>query len=200
MCAAPRWVTAAMGGGRYMKQGETMRKVSVSEMERWSGKVIDVRNLDEFVGERIERAECVPLDRLLKAASAWDPSEPVLVMCKSGVRSEQAARQLAEAGFAEVAMLEGGLEACKRGGVNVIRQRAPMPIFRQVMVAAGLILLTSLLLAQIDARWLWLTGFVGFGLTVGGWTGFCPMAKLLAWMPWNRARPAVTEPTCCSGN
>jgi rhodanese-related sulfurtransferase len=115
-----------------------MRKVSVNELERWTGKVIDVRNLDEYMGERMERAECVPLGRLLKAASAWDPSEPVLVMCKSGVRSEQAARQLTEAGFTEVAMLEGGIEACKQAGVHVVRQRAPMPIFRQVMVAAGL--------------------------------------------------------------
>jgi len=174
-----------------------MKKLSANELERWAGKVVDVRDLDEFAGERVARAECVPLNRLLKEASRWERSEPVLVMCKSGTRSEQAARQLAEAGFTEVAMLEGGIEACRKAGVYVIRQRAAIPVFRQVMVAAGLILLTSLLLARIDVRWLWVTGFVAVGLLVGGLTGFCPMAKLLAWMPWNRMKPVTNPSSCC---
>jgi hypothetical protein len=33
---------------------------------------------------------------------------------------------------------------------------------------------------------IWLTIFVGAGLTVAGVTGFCGMARLLALLPWNR--------------
>ena len=31
-----------------------------------------------------------------------------------------------------------------------------------------------------------LSGFVGAGLVFAGVSGFCGMARLLAWMPWNR--------------
>jgi hypothetical protein len=34
--------------------------------------------------------------------------------------------------------------------------------------------------------WIWLSGFVGAGLTFAGISGFCGMARLLAAMPWNQ--------------
>lgn len=53
------------------------------------------------------------------------------------------------------------------------------------MLGAGLILLTSLLLAhfagQIDLTaisWLWLSLLVGINLAIAGLTGFCLMTKM----------------------
>jgi hypothetical protein len=34
--------------------------------------------------------------------------------------------------------------------------------------------------------WIWLSGFVGAGLTFAGIIGTCGMARRLAAMPWNR--------------
>jgi hypothetical protein len=58
---------------------------------------------------------------------------------------------------------------------------------RQVQIAAGLLILTGLLLAWLVApAFVALTAFVGLGLTFAGLSGFCGMARLLALMPWNR--------------
>ncbi|GMU23031.1 MAG: hypothetical protein AMXMBFR13_31150 [Phycisphaerae bacterium] len=182
-----------------------MTNLSTEKVTSWTGRLIDVRNLDEFARERLDRGECVPLGQLLARASSWDPSEPVLLMCKSGARSRQAALQLTEAGFTAVHTLEGGIEACKRIGVPVIKGKAPIPLFRQVMVAAGLMLLAGLSLAVFHPAFLLIAWFVALGLVVGGWTGFCPMARLLERMPWNRVLnspggtcASVQEQTCCT--
>lgn len=46
---------------------------------------------------------------------------------------------------------------------------------------AGLMVLASALLAHFhNPNWLWLTGFVGANLLQASFTGFCPLAKVLA--------------------
>ncbi|MFO1351254.1 MAG: DUF2892 domain-containing protein [Gammaproteobacteria bacterium] len=46
---------------------------------------------------------------------------------------------------------------------------------------AGLFVLLSLVLAQIHSPyWLWFTAFVGANLLQASFTGFCPLASILA--------------------
>ena len=55
-----------------------------------------------------------------------------------------------------------------------------MPIDRIVMIFAGLVILASLILAQVySPYWLWLTAFVGANLLQASFTGFCPLARVL---------------------
>jgi len=55
-----------------------------------------------------------------------------------------------------------------------------MTIGRAVMAFAGLMIVASLLLAQIfSPYWLLLTAFVGANLFQSAFTGFCPLAILL---------------------
>ncbi len=49
-----------------------------------------------------------------------------------------------------------------------------------VRTAAGLIVLASLGLSQLDRRWLLLTSFVGVNLLQSGLSGWCLMSNLLA--------------------
>lgn len=50
-----------------------------------------------------------------------------------------------------------------------------------VLRLAGTLILVSLLLAWLHSPyWLWLTAFVGANLIQASFTGFCPLAKLLA--------------------
>ena len=54
-------------------------------------------------------------------------------------------------------------------------------IDKLVFRIAGSIILISLLLAYFhSAYWLWLTAFVGTNMVQASFTGFCPMAMLLA--------------------
>jgi hypothetical protein len=55
-----------------------------------------------------------------------------------------------------------------------------MNIDRAVMAFAGLMILASLVLAQlVSPWWLLLTAFVGLNLLQASFTGFCPAALLL---------------------
>lgn len=179
-----------------------VEKLTAVNVRSWKGRIIDVRGYDEFAAERLAGAECVPLDRILSAASQWDPGERLLLMCKSGMRSGKAAEQLAQVGFKNLVTLEGGIEACKAAGVEIVRGRQAIPIFRQVMVVAGLMLLAGLALAHFNLWFLLIDAFVAVGLIVGGLTGFCPMAKLLAVMPWNApscscSSSSSSSKSCC---
>jgi sulfur dioxygenase len=74
-------------------------------------RLIDVREPDEFRGElgHIAGATLVPLGALLTAAGAWPKAQPLVLVCRSGVRSGKGALQLLAAGFDQVASLQGGM-------------------------------------------------------------------------------------------
>ena len=86
--------------------------------------------------------------------------------------------------------LEGGLEGWQQAGLPVERQAgAPLPLMRQVQIAAGSLVLLGLIGSQVLApAWIALSWFVGAGLVFAGISGFCGMARLLAMMPWNQVR------------
>lgn len=57
------------------------------------------------------------------------------------------------------------------------------PIDQWVLRIAGAFILISLLLAHLhSSNWLWFTAFVGANLFQSSFTGFCPLAKILAFM------------------
>ncbi|HEU4704207.1 MAG TPA: rhodanese family protein, partial [Sphingomicrobium sp.] len=89
-------------------------------------------------------------------------------------------------------IVEGGIEGWRRSGLPVETVRgAPIEMQRQVMIAAGTLVLLGALMAMLVAPgWIWLTLFVGAGLTFAGVSGFCGMAHVLGMMPWNRSSGA----------
>lgn len=175
--------------------------VKPTELDRWSGRCVDVRNPDEFLSERLARAELVPLDQLAKQVEGWQRQQPVLLICRSGMRASQGAQQLETLGFTDVAIVEGGLEACKRAGVGIIRDSKRIPLFRQILIGAGLFLLVTLALSLYLPWFIGMTWLIAGMLVIAGLTGFCPMQYLLQRMPWNRAGTAHQSggPSCaCS--
>ncbi len=55
-----------------------------------------------------------------------------------------------------------------------------MNIDRIVLIFAGSVILLSLALTHYHSpNWVWLTVFVGANLLQAGFTGFCPLAKML---------------------
>lgn len=177
---------------------EAMRTISAEQVKSWNGRIIDVRSLGEFGAERLPGTECVPLGALEAAAKSWKPDEPLLLMCRSGVRSRQACDQLVAAGFTNLSMLAGGIEACKKAGLSVIVVRRTLPIIRQVLIVAGSLLIAGLALAGLHPVFLLLAWLVSLGLVFAGVTGYCPMAKLLEMMPWNRS-PECKDACGCKG-
>jgi rhodanese-related sulfurtransferase len=112
-----------------------------------------------------------------------------VLVCHSGNRSAQALAQLQQKGHADpLADLEGGVPAWQKAGLPLRKLRnAPLPLMRQVQIAAGSLVLLGLILSNVVApAWILLSWFVGAGLVFAGVSGFCGMARLLALMPWNK--------------
>lgn len=75
-------------------------------------RLVDVRARSELVQlPALPGAEVVPLETLAAAAAPWDRAQPIVVICRSGVRSLQAARTLASLGFERVMSMRGGMLA-----------------------------------------------------------------------------------------
>lgn len=74
-------------------------------------RLVDVRTPHELKGElgRIPDVENVPLDTLTTDAAAWEPTDKLVLLCRSGGRSGRAANILREAGFIRVASMAGGM-------------------------------------------------------------------------------------------
>ncbi len=81
-------------------------------------RLIDVRERAEFIGPEghIAGVEWIPMGELTAEAAEWDPTIPVVLVCRSGRRSARAARMLEEQGFRAVASMTGGMLAWRLAG------------------------------------------------------------------------------------
>ena len=170
----------------------TVRMISPLEAQalRQSGaELIDIRDVEEFARERIAGAHNRPLANLRGEPL---PDAPLIFHCRSGMRTGQNVDRIrAAAGARECFIVAGGLNAWDKEGLPIERVAgAPIEMQRQVMIGAGLLVLTGTLLSLFASpAWIALAIFVGAGLTFAGVTGFCGMARILALMPWNRRAP-----------
>jgi rhodanese-related sulfurtransferase len=155
--------------------------------------VIDVREAIEYASGHISGSLNIPLSRITRVDL---PRGPLVLVCQSGKRSARAMKQLLQQGHSQpMADLLGGLPAWEQAGFSLQKAKgAPLPLMRQVQIAAGSLVLIGVILSQTVAPgWIWLSGFVGAGLTYAGISGFCGMARLLAAMPWNQVAMASKE-------
>lgn len=104
------------------------RKPKVTEIEattlkQWidggEAAVVDVREADEHAIERLPHAMLHPLSSLNPAKIVPVPGRRLVLHCKAGRRSMEAATRLVAAGHSEVYSLRGGLEAWKAAGLPV---------------------------------------------------------------------------------
>jgi len=172
---------------------------------RQSGRVreqwIDVRSAAEFATGHIPGAINIPLEEIETRLEDISREVPLILICKGGKRARTAA------GFLEpcrenLTILEGGMDAWSKVGLPlVVSKKTRWSLERQVRLGAGLLVLCGTIAAVVAGRgWLLLTGFVGAGLTFAGLTDLCPMAVLLAAMPWNRTRKCnstARSEKCC---
>lgn len=160
--------------------------------------LLDVRSRGEFASEYIEGSECDPLQSL--DAGAWaaklDGTRRCVVVCQGGIRAKQAAEKLEAAGVKNLVVLEGGVNAWKSAGKPCLRgERCVLPLDRQMRIIMGVLVLTGVILgAVLNPAWYVLAGFIGAGMIFAGITDICPLAMVVARMPWNN-----TGASCCAG-
>jgi rhodanese-related sulfurtransferase len=165
--------------------------------------LVDMRSASEFGTGHIPGAINMPLEQLESRVDDLAKECSVVLICKSGQRAHLAGAFL-EPCRENTRVLDGGTDAWRHAGLPLVTSIATRwSLERQVRLGAGLMTLTSVLLAaMVNAHWLYLAAIAGAGLTIAGLTDFCPMALVLSKMPWNGPRRcSVTGGTdranCC---
>jgi rhodanese-related sulfurtransferase len=162
--------------------------------------VIDVRERDEFSREHIQNSINLPLSEF--GSSARNTlfnlqGKKVIIMCRSGRRAEMALQmaQGLDGIDCEFEVYSGGILKWRQEGKETSGQaKNTLPIIRQVLLIAGLLIVTFFSLGHfIDPKFYMGTLFIGMGLSFAGYTGICPMATLLKKMPWNSNRPNLCK-------
>lgn len=172
----------------------TLAKISPTEAKALVDRgavLVDIREAAERASEHIDNSVSLPLSALDRG-DVPAGAEAVVFYCRSGMRTTANAAALAAKSNCRAYVLDGGIDAWRRAGLPVsaaaTAAHAPMEMFRQVQITAGLLVLAGVLLgASVGPSWYMLAGAIGAGLIFSGVSGTCPMARVLALMPWNRA-------------
>jgi rhodanese-related sulfurtransferase len=153
-------------------------------------RILDVRTPAEFETAHIRGSHNVPLDVLDKHGSEvvqqLDQDDDVVLVCKSGQRSAQAAALLHNAGLARGRVLDKGITDWEGRGFGVDRGVERWDLERQVRLLAGSLVVASVVGSTAVPRLKWLAAAVGSGLAYAAITNTCAMATALAKLPYNR--------------
>lgn len=148
--------------------------------------LVDIREADEYAREHIASARSHPLSALPDVLARSDKT--IVFTCRSGNRTGANAERLAACACVPAYVLEGGVDGWKKAGFATrIDKSKPIDMMRQVQMIAGTLIMSGVILgAFVHPAFYGLSAFVGAGLFVAGSTGFCGMARILAFAPWNR--------------
>jgi rhodanese-related sulfurtransferase len=160
--------------------------------------LVDVREPVEHAEAHIAGSTLIPLAQIEQRAGEIARDQPLVVMCRGGVRGEQARAKLQALGFINVQNLEGGILAWQAAQLPIVKgARKCLPLMQQVQIVIGLGVLTGVVLSRlVHPDWVFLCAFFGAGMVFAGSTGWCGLAILLSKMPWNR----VAGQACASGS
>ena len=83
--------------------------------------IIDIRDQGEYAAGHILNARSIPFKVFADRKNDLEKlkSVPIIVSCDTGQRAGPAAQKLREMGFAEVHVLQGGLNAWRQAGLPV---------------------------------------------------------------------------------
>jgi len=81
--------------------------------------IVDVREIDDWNEHRIHGAIHIPLSQLNKRLPELEhyKNRPVITQCQAGLRSAQAQLILKSAGFSNVYLMNGGIQAWHEQGL-----------------------------------------------------------------------------------
>jgi len=97
----------------FKKYGSLSPLLAVAKMNDTDTIVIDVREPPEFILSHISDAINIPLGKLPEELSkiSGNKNKPVLLSCQTGTRAASAGKILTKAGFEQVFVITGGMEA-----------------------------------------------------------------------------------------
>ncbi len=151
-------------------------------------RILDVRTGGEFESVHIPGSYNVPLDTLAEHADDLaDVEHPVVLVCQTGGRATTAHGALQVAGKQRLHILEGGMQAWRTAGGDVIEGTTDRwAMDRQVRFAAGSMVIAGVLASIFVPKAKWLSGGVAGGLVYSALSNTCAMGTVLAKLPYNQ--------------
>ncbi len=132
----------------------------------------------------IEGQDVNPLEFIKKFG--LDGQKTLYIICTSGRKSIEKAREFIKAGFKNVASVNGGMKAAFEAGLPM-NEHQLWSVQRQVPLTAGIGTIIGIAAGLFISPWFFLLAlFIGIGLTTWGMTGECTLEKILNHMPWNK--------------
>ena len=115
------WPTIARRG-----RGSVSAPEAIQLINRRNASVIDVRPAAEYSKGHLPAARNFEISELQAKIGqiAKNKSNPVLLVCQTGQQSQKASQIVSDAGYAEVHVLQGGLDAWQKAGMPVVKQGA----------------------------------------------------------------------------
>jgi rhodanese-related sulfurtransferase len=115
------WPTIVRRGRRGVSAPEAIQLIN-----RRNASVIDVRPAAEYSKGHLPAARNFEISELQAKIGqiAKNKSNPVLLVCQTGQQSQKASQIVSDAGYAEVHVLQGGLDAWQKAGMPVVKQGA----------------------------------------------------------------------------
>lgn len=104
----------------FKKKFESVSPQKAKEMQDGGAVLIDVRESHEYRSGHAPGAKHIALGVLERRLKEIPKEREILVVCQSGMRSAQAAKQLASNGY-QVTNVSGGMTNWQRSGLKVIR-------------------------------------------------------------------------------
>jgi rhodanese-related sulfurtransferase len=151
--------------------------------------ILDVRSPAEYESEHIPGSFNVPLDQLPTYADSLRNTihKPVVLVCRSGMRAQQAESALRANDLQGLHILEGGISSWESANRPLIRGVQKWDMNRQVRgVAGALVMVFSLLGLFVATPFTFGALAVGGGLLFSAVTNTCGMAKMLGMLPYNK--------------
>ncbi len=93
-------------------------------INRRNAVVIDLRPAEDFAKGHLPSARHIEFAELQAKIGQLvkNKSNPVLLVCQTGQQSHKAVRVVQDAGYAEVHVLQGGVNAWQQAGMPVVKQ------------------------------------------------------------------------------
>lgn len=116
------FLIASLGGEQASSTGTLPASVSVDEayqMYQDGTFVLDVRTPEEWNEFHAPNTTLIPLDELAARVNELPKDQPILVVCRSGNRSQAARDILLQAGF-DATSMNGGLNEWRAKGYTVV--------------------------------------------------------------------------------
>lgn len=174
----------------------TTYNISATQAYEWllngEAVLIDVREPEEFKADHIPYAMSVPLGQVghVFPELKIPQDRKVIFQCFRGRRGEQACVLTGNiTSTHHVYNITGGIDEWKASGLPIIADKAGqrISIFRQVQMIVGALIVVLVLLGfTVNALAFAVAGILAAALAFAGATGWCGLAKLLAFAPWNR--------------